>query len=150
MEIKKRNGVLEKVGEVYSSYTDFWHHGNTSDNTRQIWQRCVHQSRATGPVVDLEEANWPPNVVKGIGRFLYNILMRDIKIDANVMRQYQKTKPNLLPAFYTLFRNQKRIVQEEVKPHPILSRLSICVVLEKSKIKSFVNLGCLERLVNKL
>uniref|UniRef100_A0A1B0BRN9 DNA-directed RNA polymerase n=1 Tax=Glossina palpalis gambiensis TaxID=67801 RepID=A0A1B0BRN9_9MUSC len=123
MEIKKRNGVLEKVGEVYSSYCDFWHHGNTSDNTRQIWQRCVHQSRATGSAIDLEDANWPPNVVRGIGRFLYNILMRDIKIDANVMRQYQKTKPNLLPAFYTLFRNQKRIVQEEVKPHPILSRL---------------------------
>lgn len=30
---------------------------------------------------------------------------------------------NFLPAFYTIFRNQGRIVKEEVKPHPILSKL---------------------------
>lgn len=29
----------------------------------------------------------------------------------------------LLPAFYTIFRSQGRIVKEEVKPHPILARL---------------------------
>lgn len=30
---------------------------------------------------------------------------------------------NYLPAFYTVFRTQGRLVKEEIKPHPILSRL---------------------------
>jgi DNA-directed RNA polymerase len=30
---------------------------------------------------------------------------------------------HLLPAFYTLFRAQGRLLREEVKPHPILARL---------------------------
>lgn len=29
----------------------------------------------------------------------------------------------MLPAFYTIFRHQGRLVKEEVKPHPILSKL---------------------------
>lgn len=30
---------------------------------------------------------------------------------------------NFLPAFYTIFRNQGRIVKHEIKPHPVLSKL---------------------------
>lgn len=82
----------------------------------------MHKERCSGPSMDIREVAWPSNVLSGVGRFLYNILMRDIKIDAFVMRQNQKTKQNLLPAFYTLFRNQGRLVKEEVKPHPVLSR----------------------------
>lgn len=133
IELKKHNGTLEKIGDIYSSYCELWDSGRTNDNTRQMWQRLVHEQRHSGPSMDLPEVPWPTNVQSGVGRFLYNILMRDIKIDAHIMRQKGKSKiktpsstltpQNLLPAFYTLFRNQGRIVKEEVKPHPVLSRL---------------------------
>ncbi|KRF82011.1 uncharacterized protein Dvir_GJ17831, isoform B [Drosophila virilis] len=130
IEQKKHNGTLEKIGDIYSDYCDLWASGHTEDNTRQMWQRLVHAQRHSGPSMDLPEVPWPTNVLAGVGRFLYNILMRDIKIDAHIMRQKSKTKTtatttpqNLLPAFYTLFRNQGRLVKEEVKPHPVLSRL---------------------------
>ncbi|XP_017154229.1 DNA-directed RNA polymerase, mitochondrial [Drosophila miranda] len=127
IEQKKHNGTLEKVGEIYSSYCDLWDSGNNQDNARQAWQRLVHEQRESGPSMDLPEVPWPSNVLAGVGRFLYNILMRDIKIDPHIMRQKSKLKTtssqNLLPAFYTLFRNQGRLVKEEVKPHPVLSRL---------------------------
>ncbi|XP_022226016.2 DNA-directed RNA polymerase, mitochondrial [Drosophila obscura] len=127
IEQKKHNGTLEKIGEIYSSYCDLWDSGNTQDNSRQAWQRLVHEQRESGPSMDLPEVPWPTNVLAGVGRFLYNILMRDIKIDPHIMRQKSKSKTvasqNLLPAFYTLFRNQGRLVKEEVKPHPVLSRL---------------------------
>lgn len=123
IEQKKKNGTLEKIGDIYSDYCEFWDHANTSDNTRQIWQRLVHKERSSGPSMDMKEVSWPSNVLSGVGRFLYNILMRDIKINTFVMRKNQKTKhQNLLPAFYTLFRNQGRLVKEEVKPHPVLAR----------------------------
>lgn len=131
IELKKHNGTLEKIGEIYSDYCDMWASGHTEDNTRQMWQRLVHAQRHSGPSMDLPEVPWPNNVLSGVGRFLYNILMRDIKIDAHIMRQRSNksktsattTQQNLLPAFYTLFRNQGRLVKEEVKPHPVLSRL---------------------------
>ncbi|XP_011193541.1 DNA-directed RNA polymerase, mitochondrial isoform X1 [Zeugodacus cucurbitae] len=124
IEMKKKNGILEKIGEIYSCYCDLWHEASTNDNARQMWQRLVHNHRDSGPSMDVKYVSWPTNVQSGIGRFLYNILIRDIKIDAHIMRQKAKSKQqNLLPAFYTLFRNQGRLVKEEVKPHPVLARL---------------------------
>jgi DNA-directed RNA polymerase len=37
---------------------------------------------------------------------------------------------HILPAFYSLYRSQGRFVKEEIKPHPILSRLFRGAVLE--------------------
>ena len=115
--------MLEKVGEVYSCYCEQLADAKSSDNSRQMWQRLVHEQRHSGPSMDIKDVAWPPNVLTGVGRFLYNILMRDVKIDAHIMRQKNKSKTqNILPAFYTLFRNQGRLVKEEVKPHPVLAR----------------------------
>lgn len=121
---KKRNGILEKVGEIYGNYCEKWEEGTTNDNPRQLWQRLVHENRATGPSMDIIDVSWPRNVLAGVGRFLYNILMRDIKIDSYILRAKGKNKQsNMMPAFYTLFRNQGRLMKEEVKPHPVLARL---------------------------
>ncbi|KAL5280867.1 POLRMT family protein [Megaselia abdita] len=122
IEQSKKNGVLEKVGDIYSEYVGFLESGKTSDNPRQLWQRLVHVHRTSGPSMDINAPIWPNNVLLGVGRFLYNIIMRDIKIDSNILRT-TKSKPNLLPAFYTLFRNHGKLVKEEVKPHPVLARL---------------------------
>lgn len=124
IEQKKRNGILEKVGEIYGDYCEKWEDGKTNDNPRQMWQRLVHEKRANGPSMDIVDVVWPKNVLAGVGRFLYNILMRDIKIDSYILRTKSKNKQsNLMPAFYTLFRNQGRLMKEEVKPHPVLARL---------------------------
>ncbi|CAB0014874.1 unnamed protein product [Nesidiocoris tenuis] len=71
---------------------------------------------------DKEIASWPPYVLSGIGRFLYKIILRDIKIDVNIMRPNSSSK-HYLPAFYTVYRNQGGPLHEEIKPHPVLSRL---------------------------
>lgn len=49
--------------------------------------------------------------------------MRDLKIDINSIRMGKQKTENLTTAFYTLFRNQGRLVKEEVKPHPVLAKL---------------------------
>jgi len=43
IEQKKHNGTLEKIGEIYSSYCELWDSGKSQDNTRQAWQRLVHE-----------------------------------------------------------------------------------------------------------
>lgn len=122
MDMKKRNGVLDKTGEIYGLYCEELANCTGNDNPRQAWQRLIHEHREIGPSMDVKGSVWPMTVVMGVGRFLYNILMRDIKVDINVIRMNSKTQ-NLMPAFYTLFRNHGRLVKEEIKPHPVLSRL---------------------------
>lgn len=65
--------------------------------------------------------SWVPTVKVFIGKFLYHIIMYDLKVDVNAMTNLKNKKQ--LPAFYTVFRTQNRLPKEEVKPHPILSKL---------------------------
>lgn len=123
MEVKKRNGILQKTGEIYGNYCDILAAGNSSDNPRQCWQRLVHQKANDGPTMKCIEKAWPVAAQVAVGRFLYNILMRDLKIDVNCIKTGKQKTENLTPAFYTLFRNQGRLVKEEVKPHPVLVKL---------------------------
>lgn len=122
IEMKKRNGVIEKTKDIYSQYCHVLEKCNSSDNPRQLWQRITHHTRNDGPSADINEKPWPIVVVIGVGRFLYNIIVRDLKIDVNIIRPGKKS-PNLMSAFYTLYRNHGRIVKEELKPHPVLSKL---------------------------
>ncbi|KAF6211097.1 hypothetical protein GE061_014211 [Apolygus lucorum] len=123
IKLKVEGGVLDKMEQLYRNYVKWYL--NPSDimacNGRQRWQTLKHQL-SKGPSVDIDPANWPPSVLTGIGRFFYKIILRDIKIDVNIMKPNSKTK-HFLPAFYTVFRHQGGFIKEEMKPHPILSRL---------------------------
>lgn len=123
MEVKKRNGILQKTGEIYGNFCDLLAAGTSSDNPRQCWQRLVHQKANDGPTMKNIEKAWPVAAQVAVGRFLYNILMRDLKIDVNCIKMGKQKTENSTPAFYTLFRNQGRLVKEEVKPHPVLVKL---------------------------
>lgn len=123
MEHKKRNGILQKTGEIYGNYCDILAAGNSSDNPRQCWQRLVHQKNHEGPSMNFNVTSWPVAAQVSVGRFLYNILMRDLKVDTQTMRMGKTKSECLTPAFYTLFRHQGKNVKEEVKPHPVLAKL---------------------------
>lgn len=123
IKIKTIDGALDKVEKIYENYLR-WYLNPTSNNgynTRHAWQLLCNNC-LEGPSIDTESEPWPNNVLTSIGKFLYNIILRDIKIDVNIMKPHSNTK-NLLPAFYTVFRYQSNSAMEEVKPHPVLSRL---------------------------
>ncbi|XP_022917116.2 DNA-directed RNA polymerase, mitochondrial [Onthophagus taurus] len=129
---KTKTKVLDKILKIHSDYCEdycFSHQElgilptkSVDVNTRKKWQSLEFQTKSEGSSISLDNLPWPPGVLQQIGKFLYNIVMHDLKIDVNVMRDNSKHK-NHLPAFYTVFRHQGRIVNEEVKPHPVLSRL---------------------------
>jgi DNA-directed RNA polymerase, mitochondrial len=125
-EQRKKNGILQKTGEIYGNYTEILAAGNSSDNTRQIWQRLMYHNQIDegGPSMNFIDTPWPVSAQIGVGKFFYNILMRDLKIDSLfLMKKKNKINSNMIPAFYTIFRHQAKVVKEEVKPHPILIKL---------------------------
>lgn len=121
IKYKITTGILDKVEKLYEDYCDWYLDPHDYTNTREKWQHLVYEN-SDGCDVTMEGKSWPYAVLVAVGRFLYNIIMKDIKIDVNIAKMNSKT-PHLLPAFYTLFRTQGRILKEEVKPHPMLARL---------------------------
>ncbi|KAB0793054.1 hypothetical protein PPYR_12674 [Photinus pyralis] len=126
---KQKTGVLDKIVNVHGKYCEYYAnlHGHSDSevnyyNSRQLWQWIDCLNRSEGASVMIAHRPWTPTVLQNIGKFLYHIIMHDLTINVNVMRLSNKHK-NFLPSFYTIFRSQGRLVKEEVKPHPILSRL---------------------------
>lgn len=122
VEQKRANGLLDKTCEIYSLYCESLAKGNTSDNPRQLWQRLVHENISEGPSIDFQCVPWPKPALSGVGRFLYNILRNDLKINANATSRANRP-PRIVPAFYSLFRYEAKIAKEQIKPHPSLIKL---------------------------
>ncbi|KAF2883356.1 hypothetical protein ILUMI_22858 [Ignelater luminosus] len=129
---KQKLAVLDKIMKIHGEYCE--HYANSHHeldvfptdidhlNTRQYWQWTEYQYKSEGATILTDHQAWVPSVLQNIGKFLYHIVMHDLKVDVNAMRNNSKHK-NYLPGFYTIFRAQGHIVKEEVKPHPILSKL---------------------------
>ncbi|CAH0400996.1 unnamed protein product [Chilo suppressalis] len=121
----RRNGVLKKIEEIYEKYCEWYLHRSTGTdsrpyNARQAWQMLIHRHR-TGASLDTAEAPWPLEMRQNIGKFLYNIIINDVKIDVNMFKTKPKSKK--LPAVYKVHRPWGRLVRLELKPHPTLARL---------------------------
>ncbi|XP_018577460.1 DNA-directed RNA polymerase, mitochondrial [Anoplophora glabripennis] len=129
---KQKTDVLSKITKIHSQYCRDYaaSHSNldvlpTQEvymNPRQKWQWIEHSLYQEGPTLWMGHQEWVPTILQFIGKFLYHIVMHDLKIDVNSLRNNDEHK-NYLPAFYTIFRTQGRITKEEVKPHPVLSKL---------------------------
>ncbi|KAI4457037.1 dna-directed rna polymerase mitochondrial [Holotrichia oblita] len=142
---KKKTGVLDKILRIHTKYCNDYvtcHHEFDvpsvqfkNQNSRQLWQCIEFKERGKGSSIELDHQPWVPTTLQGIGKFLYNIIMHDLKVDVSVMKG-TKNK-NYVSAFYTIFRHHGRIVKEEVKPHPTLSRLYRASVPETLKFPTF-------------
>uniref|UniRef100_A0A2S2PVK5 DNA-directed RNA polymerase n=2 Tax=Sipha flava TaxID=143950 RepID=A0A2S2PVK5_9HEMI len=124
IKYKKNTKVLEKIRTIYTDYCSWYLNNENEDiqNTRQKWQQLVYKYKAIGADIELDDKYWPSTVLNSVGKFLYNIIIKDIKIDVNILKDNIKEE-HLLPAFYTVFRGQCQHVKQEIKPHPILSKL---------------------------
>ncbi|XP_014259402.1 DNA-directed RNA polymerase, mitochondrial [Cimex lectularius] len=120
---KKADGVLEQTKHLYNKYFDWYMNPSKYKyvNSRMCWQMLKYKHQE-GPTIDKDVDAWPASVLIGVGQFLYSIILKDIKIDVNVMKM-NSNQEHLLPAFYTVFRYHGFAIKEEVKPHPILSKI---------------------------
>lgn len=118
METKKRNGIVDKITEIYPKYCDLLLNSNTPDNPRQIWQRLEYEALKSGPSLNISDPIWPYSVQCAIGKFLYQMLYL-LKIDVGINKTDPKDKKYMLPVFYTLLRHRDEKMVEEVKVHSV-------------------------------
>ncbi|KAK2586475.1 hypothetical protein KPH14_010745 [Odynerus spinipes] len=131
VQTKEKNGVLDKTIDIYMKYFN-WHMrtGRFDDkmiaNNRAVWQKLTYENQHYGASLDTEYVTWPYPVIINIGKFLYNIIINEIKINVDnqaIDSLKYSTQTRETPAFYTLFRNKGKLMVEQVKPHPILCKV---------------------------
>lgn len=120
--VKERNGIASKVSALYDKYLEYclqpelW-----SRYTAREWWQKLNAENCMGPSLDVEISHWPFHAALGIGRFLYDIIFHEVKIDINATRP-SSTKA-MVPAFYNIYRTVGVRTKEEIKPHPLLSKM---------------------------
>ncbi|KAL4707894.1 hypothetical protein ACJJTC_010329, partial [Scirpophaga incertulas] len=125
VEQYKSNGIIKKIEEIYEKYCEWYITRHSVDgsgvpyNPRQAWQALVNRYR-DGASLDIAETQWPLEIRQNVGKFLYNIIINDVKIDVNMFKT--KAKQKMLPAVYKVHRPLGRLVRMELKPHPVLAR----------------------------
>ncbi|XP_012275000.1 DNA-directed RNA polymerase, mitochondrial [Orussus abietinus] len=119
---KQNNGVLTKTEEVYTRYFHWYMNKFDTLNTRTKWQKLSHEASKCGSSLNVNCIQWPVSVLVNVGRFLYDIILKDLKFNVNGCKT-NNDKETYLPAFYSVFKTSSSSMREEVNPHPVLARL---------------------------
>lgn len=61
-------------------------------NPRQTWQLLEHSLKGDGSSINLDHHEWVPTALQNIGKFLYHIVMHDLKVNVNCMHPNLKHK----------------------------------------------------------
>ncbi|KAH0539281.1 DNA-directed RNA polymerase, mitochondrial isoform X1 [Cotesia glomerata] len=120
--IKKQSKYPEILGNVYSKYGQWYLSCTNGQNSRENWHQ-ISQEVSPNFSLELELSQWPTNLSRQIGKFLYKIILNDVKIDTNSTR-LDREPQDLRPAFYIVWRhNNRKHLVKEVKPHPTLAKI---------------------------
>ncbi|XP_033208635.1 DNA-directed RNA polymerase, mitochondrial isoform X2 [Belonocnema kinseyi] len=117
--VKKNDGLIDKTLESYGEYCKWYLEGGNEENGRIKWQLLEDEMRQKGNTLNLKIVEWPAHVMKNVGRFLYDIIIKDLKMNVSVT----KGREIFVPAFYVVFRHKFKFLKEEIKPHPGLTKL---------------------------
>lgn len=120
---KKEAKVTDNILQIYDKYLQ-WYMQQKPTNERVVngrvkWNQLTQEIMKTGLHPDITVPEWPRAILMNVGKFLYNIIVNDVKIPYGTK---SSAPERLIPAFYLLFRNQQMHLTEEIKPHPHLHR----------------------------
>ena len=134
--------IQEKYHQVYEDYIQ-WFLDPTNISARQAFSEaeCKFPS---GPLLEQEPLNWPTILKTVVGREFFYILLKELKllitkdgsliIGNNILsvekeelkiKQASESQGMLVtevPALYIISRERTKKTQEEIKPHPLLSK----------------------------
>lgn len=125
MNILKKYGNVEKARDAHVTYCKWYaepeRYPQGPSKPREIWESVVNTMEYDDCYSSLFLREWTSATQEGIGKFLYNILLKDVKIDENI-ETINKT-PHMVPALYIVFRRTTKGYQKQLKMHPAVHRV---------------------------
>lgn len=118
-KIQDQLGVTDNILKCYDEYCEWYLEGGFAKNSRIKWQQLDHELRKSGKSSYIPVMQWPEEVLKGVGKFLYDIILKDLKVNITSKNGNKIS----VPAFYVIFRSKLKVVKDEIQPHPLLTKI---------------------------
>uniref|UniRef100_A0A8C4F6Q0 DNA-directed RNA polymerase n=1 Tax=Dicentrarchus labrax TaxID=13489 RepID=A0A8C4F6Q0_DICLA len=119
---KQQNHITDKLVNIYNDYTELLAKDTKvyNDLPRERWCKLEMENIA-GPTVQAGSTNWPYIITLELGTFLVNIMVKNLKINSDIINPSHTRQ--LIPILYHMyaFRSTRQI--GFIKPHPILSHI---------------------------
>ena len=109
-KVQRNEGLIDKTLESYNEYCKWYLEGEKSENGRIMWQFLEEDAKKKGNALISKVVEWPSHVMRNVGRFLYDIIVKDLKVNVSIT----KGKEIFVPAFYLVFRSKFKFLKEEV------------------------------------
>ncbi|MGH0156447.1 UNVERIFIED_CONTAM: hypothetical protein FKN15_031511 [Acipenser sinensis] len=87
---------------------------------REHWVRLEAELNS-GPSLLSDDTHWPHILVVQLGTHLVELLVREVKVNSNVLSPAQETK--LIPVLYHMYTFRSNHQVGFIKPHPILTQI---------------------------
>lgn len=96
-------------------YCNWYLNRRNKKNGRVEWSLLEHEANRHGVTIGASVPTWPNYVHLSVGKFLYNIIFNDIKVDANLLKQNKNhVHSKHVSAFFKIFRHCGISLKEEV------------------------------------
>ncbi|XP_072517016.1 DNA-directed RNA polymerase, mitochondrial [Salminus brasiliensis] len=134
---KCHSQMVEKLSHIYDSYAELLAKDTKSSNVlpREHWNK-LEAERSAGPSLQSNDEPWPHVLVVQLGSLLVDLLVRELKIQNNLLKPVKEKK--LIPALYHMytFRSSRQV--GFIKPHPILVQIQLEARETKLTFDSYV------------
>ena len=120
-----RDGTAQDFQQLYDKYIDYYKNPEliSSHNPRQYWQKLMAENQHHYNDNSRHKI-WPFHVQVAVGQFLYNLMVQEVKIDANIMRPNVVHKRRIVPAFGIIYKSIGHLrYQKELRVHPTVIKL---------------------------
>lgn len=125
LEVLKQCGVLDEAREAYIKYCEWYMNPERfpegPSNPREVWEKIVDEMGYDDFSPSQLLRKWPAQQYMSIGKFLYSVLLKDVKINENISSPDKP--PHMVPALYTLFRKTTKGYQKQLKMHPAVHHI---------------------------
>ncbi|XP_037106422.1 DNA-directed RNA polymerase, mitochondrial [Syngnathus acus] len=134
---KYRNQMVEKLGTIYSAYTDLLAKDTEACNIlpREKWCK-LETEHPSGPTLQGWESSWPHIVILELGTYLLDLMVKNLKINSDILSSTYERKS--IPILYHMYAFRSNRQVGFIKPHPILIQMQQEAMETKLTFDSFV------------
>ncbi|XP_070764793.1 DNA-directed RNA polymerase, mitochondrial [Enoplosus armatus] len=134
---KHQNQMVEKLGNIYSTYTDLLAKDTKEYDVLPREQWCkLEAEQSSGPSLQGGETHWPYIVSLELGTYLVDMMVKNLKINSDILNPAFNRK--LIPILYHMYTFRSTRQVGFIKPHPILNQMQQEAMETKLTFDSYV------------
>ncbi|XP_077390802.1 DNA-directed RNA polymerase, mitochondrial isoform X2 [Festucalex cinctus] len=119
---KYSSQMVEKLSSIYNAYVNLLAKDTKAYNVlpREEWCK-LEMEHPSGPSLQGCNSSWPNNVTLELGTYLLDLMVKNLKINSDILNSDLERKS--IPILYHMYTFRSARQVGFIKPHPILTQL---------------------------